>query len=219
MTPWTRYRDEDQRLLGLKVRLAREWIVYAAGDAALLRDLSDDALGVLSLSRRRELLNAIASRDWQAAWSSVTLSDLLILADRYTARYKQSPWHSPVDAALREAGAHNDGSRLNLLGTVPLSLFGCNHPHLLTVAPYEEYENHLFPDELAERTAEIKLYLSTLMDKLGLPAAALQTIAEPATKIAFRSIRMSDDHDWAQALAAFRAIDQKTIEAALEAAR
>jgi Flp pilus assembly protein TadD len=219
MTPWARYRDEDQRLLGLKIRLAREWIVYAAGEPALLRDLSDDTLGVLSLSRRRELLNAIASRDWRAAWNSVSLSDLLILADRYTARYKRSPWNSPVDAALRDAGAHNDGSRLNLLGTVPLSLFGCNHPHLLTMAPYEEYENHLLPDELAERTAEIKLYLSTLMDKLGLPAAALQTIAEPATKIAFRSIRMSDDHDWAPALAAFRAIDQETIEAVLEAAK
>lgn len=118
MTPSGRYRDEDQRLLGLRIRLAREWLVFAATQPGLLRDLSDDTLGILSLSRRRELLNAITSQDWKAVWTSVTLSDLLFLADRYLARYKQSPWNSPVDAALREAGTRNDGSRLNLLGAV-----------------------------------------------------------------------------------------------------
>jgi hypothetical protein len=91
--------------------------------------------------------------------------------------------------------------------------------HLLALAPYEEYETHLFPDELAERTAEMKLYLSDLMDRFGLPASALQTIAEPAVKIAFRSIHMSDGYDWAQAIAAFRGMNEKTIEAALEAAK
>lgn len=218
-TAWSRYRDEDQRLLGLRIRLAREWLVYANSQPAFLRDLSDDTLGVLSLSRRRELLNGIASQDWKAVWNSVTLSDLLFLADRYVVRYKQSPWISPVDAALREASARNDGSRLNLLGPVPLSLYGCNHPHLLALAPYEEYENHLFAVELAERTAEMKLYLSELMDRLGLPAAALQAIAEPAAKIAFGSIHMSDGYDWAQALAVFHSMNEKTIEAALEAAK
>jgi hypothetical protein len=57
------------------------------------------------------------------------------------------------------------------------------------------------------------------MDRLGLPASALQTIAEPAAKIAFRSVHMSDDHDWAQVIAAFRGMNEKTIEAALEAAK
>jgi len=216
MTAWPRYRDDDQRLLGLRIRIAREWIVYAASQPALRRDLSEDTFGILSLTRRRELLNAVETEDWPAAWNSLTLSDLLSLASRYTARYKQSPWNSPVDAALREAGARNDGSRLNLLGAVPLSLYGCGHPHLVTFAPYEEYEKRMFPVDLSERTAEMKIYLSALMDKLGLPAAALQTIAEPAARLVFRSMRMSDNHDWPKALAAFDAMDERTIAAALE---
>jgi hypothetical protein len=75
----------------------------------------------------------------------------------------------------------------------------------------------LFPAELAERAAEMKLYLSALLDKMGLPAAALPALAEPATRIAFRSMHMSDDHDWAQALSAFGAMDEKTVEASLAA--
>jgi Flp pilus assembly protein TadD len=217
MTGWAGYRDEDQRLLGLRIRLAREWLVYATAQPALLRDVSEDTLGILSLSRRRELLNAIASADWKAVWNSVTLSDLLFLGGRYAARYKQSPWNSPVDAALREASVHNDGSRLNLLGAVPVGLYGCDHPHLAPLAPYEEYERRLFPVELAERAAEMKLYLSVLLDKMGLPAAALPALAEPATRIAFSSIHMSDGYDWAQALSVFRAMDEKTVEAALAA--
>ncbi len=217
MTGWADYRDEDQRLLGLRIRLAREWLVYATAQPALLRDVSEDTLGILSLSRRRELLNAIASEDWKAVWNSVTLSDLQFLGERYVTRYKQSPWNSPVDAALREASAHNDGSRLNLLGAVPVALYGCAHPHLAPLGPYEVYERRLFPAELAERVAEMKLYLSALLDKLGLPAAALPALAEPAARIAFRSMHMADDHDWAQALSAFGAMDEKTVEASLAA--
>jgi hypothetical protein len=193
----------------------REWLVSAASQPALPRDLSDDTLGILSLSRRRELLKGIAAEDWNAVWHSVTLSDLLALSVRYTARYEKSPWNSPLHGALVAAGAHNDGSQLNLLGPVPLALNGCSHPHLLSVAPYEEYERHLFPGDMAERAAEMKLYLSALMDRLGLPAAALASIAEPATTMAFKSIHMNDDHDWVQALNAFRAVDEKTISAAL----
>ena len=90
-TAWSRYLDSDQRLLGLRIRMAREWLVYAANQPTLLRDVSDDTLGILSLSRRRELLNAIASEDWKTVWNSVTLSDLLSLSERYVSRYKQSP--------------------------------------------------------------------------------------------------------------------------------
>ncbi|MDQ1473985.1 MAG: hypothetical protein QOJ99_5465 [Bryobacterales bacterium] len=118
-TPWWRYGDRDQRLLGLKVRMAREWCVYAADSEALLSDLADDSLGVLSLTRRRELLNSIAARDWDGVWRTITLTDLLFLADRYLDRYPRSPWNSPVDTALRRAGQLSDGISLRLLGSLP----------------------------------------------------------------------------------------------------
>ena len=146
------------------------------------------------MSRRRELLNAIASEDWKAVWNSVTLSDLLFLGERYVTRYKQSPWNSPVDETLREASAHNEriasesarrGAGRRCMGA-PIRIW-------LRSRRSEEYQRRLFPAELAERAAEMKLYLSVLLDKLGLPAAALPALAEPAARIAFRSMHMVDD--------------------------
>ena len=58
---WWKFGDYDQQLLGLKIRIAREWCVYASESPALLADLAEDTTGLLSLSRRRDLLNSIAS--------------------------------------------------------------------------------------------------------------------------------------------------------------
>ena len=51
--------------------MAREWCVYAADDAALLSNLAEDTLGILSLTRRRLLLSGIAAHDWESVWASV----------------------------------------------------------------------------------------------------------------------------------------------------
>lgn len=218
-TPWELYRDSDQQLLGLRLRIAREWCVYAADDPALLRDLSEDSFGILSLSRRRELLNAIESRNWDSVWRTLTLSDLFFLSGRYLARYEKSPWNSALDTALRNAARSNDGARLNILGAVMPSIYGCNHPHMVNLAPYEEYERHLFPVEMAQRTSEMKLYLSTYLDRIAITAALLPAIAEPAVDRVFKTLQMSDERDWSAAIKAFNAIDAKTISAALRTSK
>ena len=215
-TPWLKFRDQDQRLLGLRVKIAREWPVYAADDAALLGDLAEDTLGILSLTRRRELLNGIAGRDWESVWASMTVSDLLFLSDRYAARYALSPWNSPVDAALRAAGSLSDGLSLRFLGALPVKLYGCNHPDRVLFAPYEEYERHLFPGDMAERAAEMKLYLAMALDRNALPAALMPSLAEPVAKIVFGAMRMSDSKDWYSAMKSFSSIDEKTIGKAIE---
>ena len=216
-TPWLKYRDEDQRLLGLRLRVAREWFVYAADDPALLQDLSEGTLGILSLTRRRLLLNGIAARSWDSVWSSVTVSDLLFLSDRYAARYAKCPWNSPVDIALRQAGTLSDGSSLRSLGALPVKLYGSSHPDRVLLAPYEEYERHLLPGDMAERAAEMKLYLAAVLDRNALPAALMPCIAEPVAKLAFGAMRLSDSKDWNSAMKAFSAIDEKTIGKAIEA--
>ncbi len=216
-TPWPKYRDGDQRLLGLRLRIVREWCVYAADDPSLLKDLAEDTLGVLSLTRRRVLLDGIATRMWDSVWSSITVSDLLFLSDRYTARYAKSPWNSPVDLALRQAGSLSDGSSLRSLGALSVKLYGSNHPDRIPFAPYEEYERHLFPADMAERAAEMKLYLAAVLDRNALPAALMPAIAEPVAKLAFGGMRMSDFKDWNSAMKAFDAIDEKTIGKAIDA--
>jgi tetratricopeptide (TPR) repeat protein len=217
MTPWLMYLDNDQHLLGLRIRIAREWCVQGADDAGLLKDLEEETLGVLPLTRRRALLNAIATREWRSVWGNLTLSDLLFLGERYMSRYSKSPWNSPVDGALRKASLLSDGSNLRFMGPLPVSLYGCDHPHLVRLAPYEEYERHMFPTEIAERAAELKIYLSNLLDRIGLPAAAMSVVAESVAERAFNSMKMSDERDWASALRAFENIDEEAIGAALEA--
>ena len=215
-TPWAKFSDDDQRLLGLRVRMAREWCVYAADDAALLSNLAEDTLGILSLTRRRLLLSGIAAHDWESVWASVTVSDLLYLSGRYAVRYAKSPWNSPVDAALRQSNSLGHVSSFRLLGALPVSLYGCNHPDRVLFAPYEEYERHLFPGDMAERAAEMKLYLALALDRNALPAGLMPSLAEPIAKIVFGNMRMSDTKDWSSAMKAFSAIDEKAIGKALQ---
>ncbi|MBZ5678130.1 MAG: hypothetical protein LAP61_28120 [Acidobacteriia bacterium] len=145
------------RLLSLKIAVAREWIVRAASHADVQTGLFESSLGLLSLTRRANLVEALAENDWTAVWSSVTLSDLYFLGDRYLERYQTDPWQSPATRALREVAAHNDGSRLVWLGAEFDDLFLCSHPHLRTARPYEDLEKEILPGKVAERSAEFKL--------------------------------------------------------------
>ena len=166
-TNWRMLRDEDLRLVGLKITVAREWIVLAAGRPELKETLSEESLGLLSLTRRAGLLASLADADWTSVWSFVTLGDLYYLGDRYLERYDKDPWTSPTTFALRQLAGRNDGSRLQWLGADLNSILGCSHPHLISVAPYEEYERDALLHRLAERSAEFKLYLAQDADSKG----------------------------------------------------
>ena len=215
MTGWGDLRDEDLRLLGLKVTVAREWVARAAGQPDLEAGLSEASLGLLSLTRRAALLTALAEGDWKSVWESLTLSDLYFLGDRYLERYSTDAWQSPATRALRQAAAHNDGSRLQLLGGEFGQTLGCSHPHLRSAPPYEEYEKELLPARLAERSAEFKLYLAKYADQEGIPAAALGALAEPAARGILKKLQMSDIRDWRSLLSAYAALDSKAIEGGL----
>jgi tetratricopeptide (TPR) repeat protein len=212
---WDRLEESDQRLVGLRCTLAREWIEESASHPDAFQALSEETVGMLSLSRRADLLSAIETRDWRRAWDAVTLPDLFALAGKFLARFPSDPWPSPTLAALRQAATLNDGSRLNILGPVPYHSFGCAHPHLLQDAPYEEYERHMFPAELAERVAEFKLYLVYLADGMGVEPSALSSVAEPLAAKAFRNAKMMDAHDWRAVTAGFSSITPVDLREAL----
>jgi hypothetical protein len=165
-TAWERLQDGDLRLFGLRLAVAREWVARAASQPELAESLGDAAFGLLSLTRRAELLGALADGNWPAVWNLLTLSDLYFLSDRYLARYPKDPWTSAATQALRREAARNDGSRLALLGAQFPATFGCSHPHLRAAMPYEQYEKE--PFKLAERSAEFKLYLARYADSAGL---------------------------------------------------
>lgn len=212
---WERLEESDQRLVGLRCTLAREWIEESASRPEAFQALSEETMGLLSLTRRAALLSAVETRDWRRAWDAITLPDLFTLAGKFLARFPSDPWPSPTLTALRQTTRLNDGSRLNILGPVPYHSFGCDHPHLLQDAPYEEYERHLFPAELAERVAEFKLFLVYLADSLGVEPAALSSVAEPLAAKAFRNAKMMDNHDWRAISIAFSSITPVDLREAL----
>jgi hypothetical protein len=216
MTNWGSLRDADLRLVGLKVTVAREWILRAGSQPELETTLAEATLGLLSLTRRADLLAAVAEGDWSSVWSLMSLSDLYFLGDRYLKRYPADPWNSPATLALRQASAHNDGSRLQMLGAEFDTTLDCSHPHLRIAPPYEQYEKDLIAWRLAERSAEFKLYLARYADVMGLPASGLEAVAEPAARALLKKLHMSDPHDWRSVLAVYQSLDGETIREVLQ---
>ncbi len=154
---WDQAEESDQRLVTLRVLAAREWIVQSAQDADLAQALNEETSGLLSLSRRADLLNGIAERDWQQVWTSITLPDLFRLGSNYLARFPKGHADTPVAAQLRTVAASNDGARLDIFARIPNHVLGCDHTHLVPDQPYEEYERQNQPTYVAERVAEFKL--------------------------------------------------------------
>ncbi len=215
-TRWDLIRDDDLRLLGLKIRAAREWIVHAALDPEVMQDLAGAAAGILSTTRRADLLHSLDARDWHRVWKDVTLGDLYFLSDEYLNRRKTDPWNSPTMKALRELLARDNGRRLQWLGPILSPLFNCGHPHLVRLPPYEHFEKFLIPDKVAVRASEFKLYLGEYLDRRGLPAGVLEAVAEPLMMEILREVHLTDIRDWRAILAAYAGLDDRLMLGALK---
>lgn len=215
-TPWDLLTEPDLRLLGLRVAVAREWIVNSATNAKAEEALRDASIGVLSLLRRADMLNGIRARNWARVWEAVTVPDLFALGSRYLDNFKTDAWSSAATAALRKLAANNDGARLRWLGSVPYRSSGCSHAHWMTLPPYEEYEHRFFGVENAERWAEFKIYLALQADEAGTDAATLSRAAEPLAAKAFRAAQMTDFHDWRSVLTGYSSITSNDLKRAAQ---
>jgi hypothetical protein len=213
---WDHLEESDQRLVGLRISVAREWIVQAARYPDEFQSLSEETMGLLSLSRRADLLTGIEARAWHKVWDSVTLPDLFELGGQYLSHYKSAAWSSPVTAELGATTAKNDGSRLSILGPIAYHSFGCSHPHLRIDAPYEEYERRMLPVEIAERAAQFKLFLAYRADGGGVDPAALSGVAEALAARAFRGAQMNNFRDWRSLLAAYSSVSSADVKEALK---
>ncbi len=203
-TRWRALRDADVRRFALTVLLAREWIVGAAADECQRAQLVRAVAGVLSVSRTRQMLLSLHERNWPALWESFTLSDLYRLGrDRQSAPPGSSP-DSPVARALAALPADAESwNRMDPMGSVRARIFGYPRPRMWIDAPYEEYERYLSDVMIAERTAELKLYLVHAADTLGVPVERLAEVAEPVAKRVLSEVQMGDLWDWRSALRTF----------------
>jgi hypothetical protein len=214
-TPWQRLRDRDLRLAALRIRVGREWIVEAAEKPEVKTALEEATQGLLSQARRSDLVNAIGRRDWGSAWGAVTVGDLYHLGEAALKEGSTAGWGSPVVQAAREEMARGP-HRMDLLGGTLRGVYGCDHPHLVLAAPYEEYEHEARPEDLAERAAEFKLYLAAFAAREGMPAAAMETLAEPLVRRLMGRMDLTDAHDWRAALESLNRLNDGAVEAVLD---
>lgn len=214
-TDWRGTTEADLESFGSSVRLAREWIVESALSPAMQIELEKESRGLLSLTRRKSMLEGIERRDWAAVWESLSVSDLHFLGDALARHAPQELWTSShVLLAMKQSSVHV--RELDVLGPVAPDLNGCAQTRLRRYEPYEEYQRHASPDRLAERLAEIKLYLAWLADQSAWPVESLAVLASPATSTLVSGVAMRDMWDWQGALDSFRRLKSEKLEALLK---
>ncbi len=213
-TDWHALKDGDLRIAGLRVRVAREWILRSASDPANMNELADSIEGLLSAGRRANLLRAVSRFQWESVWGMLSAGDLFFLGEQYIARFKEESEPSPTIAALRKLSSQSDLSSLQWLGPELSSIYQCSHPHLLRLPPHENFESYLFPDKIAERSNEFMVYLAELFDRAGIPAGLLEPFAESMALKLFSDLQMTGSKDWRSVLKAYGSMNEKWIEAA-----
>ncbi len=195
---WHEVREIEMRRFVLTTLLGREWIVAAARDAAARSELAEAVAGLLSVNRTQELFTALGAGNWPTVWSALSLSDLYQLG-----RGARIP-DSPVAAALAALpGDAATDRRMDVLGAIRPHAYTDIRPRLWTDPPYEVYERYLLDGMIAERMAELKLYLIREADAAGMPTAQLARLAEPVARSVLSALEMGDFWDWRSVTQAF----------------
>lgn len=211
-TDWSHVTPRELQSFAASVRLGREWIVESALSDMVRRTLEEQTLGLLSLNRRHLLLDGLEQHNWPAVWQSVTLSDLYFLG-QLSLQDGSAPayWKSPPVAAMRQIALEQHD--LDALGPVAPALNGCAQPRLRRYAPYEDYERYFMPDRIAQRTAELKLYLAWMADNRAWEPRILDELTPLAADQVLTSIQTRDGHDWSAVIDACRKLTPENLQA------
>jgi hypothetical protein len=212
-TDWRPLREETLRGFAATVRIARECIVLAAASTIPRNALENESAGVLSLSRRKALLDAIDRRDWQVVWQSVSLSELFYLGAALVQNGPGELWNSTQLATMREDALH--AGEMHVFGQVAPELNGVAAPRLAPYLPYEEYQCN-FPSRLAQRAAELKLYLAWLADRAAWTPQELVDLAPEAADAAMKRVVVHDLWDWQAVISAYNSLDADILKESLE---
>lgn len=210
---WQKLGAADLRRLSLTVLLGREWVVEAASNREARDDLIGAVQGLLSVNRSRQLLASLAERDWVSVWASVTRADLYRLGRERLGRPSARMSDSPVATALLALPQNAEHwERLNVLGSVRLRTRGHSRPRIWSDGPYEDYEQYLSDRRIAERMAELKLYLAQAAYSIGMPATTLARSAEFAAKRVLSTVQMGDVWDWRSVLNTYEGAARLAVE-------
>jgi hypothetical protein len=208
-TDWRPLTESALQTFGANVRLAREWIVQSAISESMRQQLEEQSMGVLSLVRRKALSAGVTSHDWDTVWESVSISDLYFLGKSLVQQAPAYLWTTPALIAMKAIATQPQA--LDLLGQVAPDLSGSTLPRLQHYQPYEEYEHYSMPQPIAERVAELKLYLAWLADSMASRPAPLPVIASFSADAVAKKIIMRDIWDWSAVLDSFRSLEPQIL--------
>ena len=214
-TDWRGFDASVLASFGATVRLAREWIVESASAPDMRAELNEAARGILSLARRKALINGVEQHDWNGIWQSVSVSDLHFVGDALSEHAPAPLWRSAQLQAMKKASQH--ATEPDMLGSVSPGLSGCAQPRLRRYEPYEEYQRYLMPNVLSERLAELKMNLAWLADNAAWEPERVIRLAEPAADDVLGKIKMHDSWDWSAAIDGYRNLKADDLELLLAA--
>ena len=213
-TDWRPLTETILLRFGSTVRLAREWIVQSATSETMRAALAKESVGVLSTTRRKQLLEGIANRDWPSVWPTVSVGDLYFLGASLIQRAPRDLWSGPALVAMKDAAVK--GGVPDVLGPFAPALSGVAAPRLRRYAPYEEYQRQTLPDRISQRAAELKLYLALIADSAGWSPQTVAEIAAAAADAAVKELQARDMWDWSAVLASYRNLSADTMKNLLD---
>ncbi|MBV9497788.1 MAG: hypothetical protein JO138_00295 [Acidobacteriaceae bacterium] len=207
-TDWHPLTESGLQTFGANVRLAREWIVESTLSEPMRQQLEEQSMGLLSFVRRKALLAGIVSHDWTAVWEPASVSDLYFLG-RSLHQAPAGLWKTSALLTMKQVATQPDA--LDLLGPVAPDLSGCALPRLQDYQAYEEYGLYSMRQPIAQRVAELKLYLAWLADSSAWQPANLPAAASLSADTVSRKLIMRDMWDWSAVLDAFRSLSPQTL--------
>ncbi len=207
-----RLTESDLRLLHLRVLLGREWVLECLLDRRLRPPIETALTGRVAAARTAALFGGLAAHDWASIDDNLSLSDLHWLGESAMRLPEALRWPSPVWKAIAEVSRFASVERLDLLGPVVPDETGSYAPMLVPLPPYEDFEKKLFPARVGDRLGEFKLNVALLADKEGLAPALLEVLTEPLLERIMTGLEMSDSHDWASVLRAYRSVSAEMVE-------
>ncbi|MBS1854701.1 MAG: hypothetical protein JST11_05000 [Acidobacteria bacterium] len=212
-TNWALLSTRTLRAVAVRIHAAEDWLVNSADDAALYNAVAVSTYGLLSLNRRARLLAGLKHHDWDSVWGTLSLSDRYFLAARMREAAPHTGKATPaigeyVAGAEMAEGAEALGPALPTLRRYPV-------PALSELPPYEDTVADPFPEYLAERVAEFKLYLGFLFACQGIEAQGMPALAESAARSVLGDVQMSDFRDWASVMDAYAGFDGSRLREAV----
>jgi hypothetical protein len=105
--------------------------------------------------------------------------------------------------------------QMDVFGQVAPELNGVAAPKLEPYLPYEEYLRNL-PTRVAQRAAEIKLYLAWLADNGAWSPQQLVDAAPAAADAVMKRVVARDLWDWQAVISAYRSLDSDILKESLE---